>query len=110
MTLAIDESVFERIADEELQALDRTLGALDPDEVEVELSAGVLTARLGAGGELVVNSHRAARQIWMAAFRQAWHFDPVDEGGEWRWRTARDELHETISRILSEKVGRRVEV
>ena len=106
----IDEAKFDKIADEELRELERRLGEIDPDEVEVDLASGVLTLTLPQGGTVVINSHRAAGQIWMAAFRKAWHFDPKPEGAGWKWRTASDELHEALSQALSAKLGRPIVV
>lgn len=99
---------FDQIADGELRFLETTLGDFDPDELEVELSQGVLTLTLGDGSKIVINSHHAAGEIWMAAYRQAWHFAPREEGGRVEWRTAKDELRGTLSQILSEKLGREV--
>lgn len=99
---------FDQIADLELRFLEGKLADLDPDELEVELSQGVLTLTLGDDNKIVVNSHHAAGEIWMAAFRQAWHFAPKEEGGKVEWRTQKDELRTTLSRILSEKIGRDV--
>jgi CyaY protein len=101
----MDEAFFDKIADAELHALDEKLGNADPDELDVELSQGVLTITFSDGSAVVVNSHRAAKEIWMAAFRQAWHFGPVDEGGTWMWRTATAELHATLAQVLTKKLG-----
>jgi frataxin-like iron-binding protein CyaY len=59
----MDDHEFDRIAEQELDALERTLGELDPDEVEVSLASGVLTLTFADGAKVVVNSHRAAREI-----------------------------------------------
>ena len=101
---------FDQIADAELRHLESALGELDPDELEVELSQGVLTLTLAGDAKIIVNSHHAAGEIWMAAFRQAWHFAPKEEGGRVEWRTTRDELHATLSQILKEKLGRDVQL
>ena len=66
----------------------------------------MLTLTLADESTIVVNSHHAAKEIWMAAFRQAWHFGPKEEGGKVEWRTTKDELRGTLGRILSEKIGR----
>jgi len=108
--MSMDEVLFDRIADEELSTLERVLLEIDPDEIDVELAMGVLTVTFADGGKLVVNSHRAAGQIWMAAFRQAWHFSPHEEAGRWQWRTEKDELRATLSRLLSDKLGHAVAV
>jgi CyaY protein len=99
---------FDIIADGELRYLERKLGELDPDELEVELSQGVLTLTLADESEIVVNSHHAAGEIWMAAYRQAWHFAPREEGGKVEWRTSKEELRSTLARILSNKIGHTV--
>jgi CyaY protein len=101
---------FDMIADAELRHLERALGELDPDDVEVELSQGVLTLTLSDDSKIVVNSHHAAGEIWMAAYRQAWHFAPREEAGKVEWRTAKDELRTTLGRILSDRLGREIHV
>jgi CyaY protein len=99
---------FDQISDAELRHLEGKLGDFDPDELEVELSQGVLTLTLSDDAKIVINSHHAAGEIWMAAYRQAWHFAPQEAGGRVEWRTAKDELRGTLSRILSEKLGREI--
>jgi len=106
----VTEAEFDRVADEELHALERSLSQLDPDELEVELSQGVLTLTLADDQQIVINSHRAAGQIWMAAFRTAWHFSPRPDGGTVVWRTDKDELHATLRRILGEKLAKPISV
>jgi CyaY protein len=106
----MDDKLFDRIADEELDYLERTLGELDPDELEVELSQGVLTCMFGDGQKLIINSHHAAGQIWMAAFRRAWHFSPHEEGGRVEWRTDTEELRATLRTLLLERLGHPVAV
>jgi len=108
--MSIDEGLFDKVAERELHGLEKTLGDMDPDEVEVDFALDVMTLTLSDGNRIVINSHRAARQIWMAAFRRAWHFSPVEENGVWTWRTAHDELHATLSTVLSEHLGRAISV
>jgi CyaY protein len=102
------EDHFDKIADAELRHLERALGELDPDELEVELSQGVLTCTFADGQRLVINSHHAAGQIWMAAFRTAWHFSPIEAGGKVEWRTDKEELHAAVHKLLKERLGRDV--
>jgi CyaY protein len=106
----MDPDLYDQIADAELHQLERSLGNLDPDELDVELSQGVLTLEFADGEKVVVNSHRAAGEIWMAAFRQAWHFAPHQEGGKWVWRTASAELHQTLQQVLSRKLNHAVDL
>ena len=108
--MKLSDDQFDKIADAELHALESALLVCDPDELEVELSSGVLTLTLADDDKVVINSHRAAGEIWMAAFRNAWHFRPVDESGKTLWRTTKDELRSTLRSLLSEKLGHSVEV
>jgi CyaY protein len=101
----MDDSQFDTIADAELHHLENRLGEIDPDELEVDLASGVLTLSFADEQKVVINSHRAAREIWMAAFRQAWHFAPQEENGQFAWRTAKEELRSTLSRVIQEKLG-----
>ena len=80
-TPAVTEQQFERAADDTLSAVERALD--DVDGIEIGLQLGVLTIEFPDGVKYVVNSHRAARQIWMAAERSAWHFDYHPESKRW---------------------------
>jgi CyaY protein len=104
------EDHFDRIADAELRHLEKALGDLDPDELDVELSQGVLTCTFADGQKLIINSHHAAGQIWMAAFRQAWHFSPREQGGTVEWRTDKEELRGTLRKMLADKLGHPITV
>lgn len=102
-TEAITEAEFERVADDTLRALERALA--DVDSIEVDLQMGVMTIEFAEGSKYVVNSHRAAKQIWMAAERTAWHFDPHDHGREWKAPKDGAELWSTVESVLSRKLG-----
>lgn len=100
----MDEATFDTASRAELARIEDALTDVDPDVVEVQASDGVLRLDLRDGTKIVINSHRAARQIWMAAVASAWHFDPVDDG---RWVASKtgDELHATVVRLVAEHVG-----
>lgn len=100
------DAEFDRIARDELRALEDAFADVDPDDVDVSTSDGVLRLDLRDGTRIVINSHRAARQIWMAAIASAWHFDPVDGGGAvWRSSKSGEELRPTLSRLLQDRIG-----
>src|ERR1700685_4111717 len=103
----MDEAAFDEAARAELGHLEDSLSDVDPDDVEVSTSDGVLRLDLKDGTKIVINSHRAARQIWLAAVASAWHFDPptVDgAGGAWRASKSGDELRPTIVKLLRERI------
>src|SRR5580765_806129 len=100
----MEEDNFERVALDELKHLEDAFADVDPDLVEVTSSDGVLRLDLRDGTRVVINSHRAARQIWMAAVASAWHFDPgVD--GTWQAPRTGEELHATLARLLRDRIG-----
>jgi CyaY protein len=101
----MDEADFDRVARDELRHLEDAFAEVDPDEVEVNSSDGVLRLDLRDGTRIVINSHRAARQIWMAAVSTAWHFDPAGVGGAWKASKTGDELRPTLSRLIEQRIG-----
>jgi CyaY protein len=100
----VDDKTFDTLARDELRELEDRLADVDPDDIEVSTSDGILKLDLRDGTKIVINSHRAARQIWMAAVASAWHFDP---GGDGRWIAAKtgDELRSTVARVVKERIG-----
>lgn len=104
----VDEPEFEKKADRALVALREALDALTID-AEIELEMGILSIEFPDGGKYIINSHRAAKQIWMAAERSAWHFDP---GADGRWTATKsgDELWSALESVLTKKLGRPIEL
>lgn len=100
----MDDASFDRVARDELHQLEDAFSAVDPDDVEVSTSDGVLRLDLRDGTRIVINSHRAARQIWMAAVSSAWHFDPAGEG-VWRASRTGEELRPTLARLIHDRIG-----
>lgn len=100
----MDEASFDKAAREELRALEDAFAEVDPDDVDVSVSDGVLRLDLRDGTKIVINSHRAARQIWMAAVASAWHFDPAGDG-QWRANKSGEELRSTLARLVRERIG-----
>lgn len=106
-TLALSERDFEKLADDELKKLSSALDEVD--DIEADLQMGVLTILFSDGARYVVNSHRAAKQIWAAAELRAWHFDP-QQGGRWVAAKSGDELWSTVEQLLTGKLGRPVKL
>jgi CyaY protein len=107
-TQALTESDYDALAAPELQRLITSLDALTDDSVEAELASDILTIEFADGTRYVLNSHRAARQIWLSAERSAWHFDYVPHSKSWIAAKSGDEMWSTLTRLLSAKLGARV--
>ena len=108
MPTPLTEPEFERLADTELKRLVEAVIACD-DALDPDLQGGVLSIVFEDGTKYVVNSHRAARQIWMAAERNAWHFDRDAASATWT-TTGGDELWSTVARVLGNKLGRTLDL
>ncbi|HJL39725.1 MAG TPA: iron donor protein CyaY [Myxococcales bacterium LLY-WYZ-16_1] len=106
--MSLSESQFERLADGTLNEMVECLADMEDDAFDVELESGVLTIAFADGAKYVVNSHRAARQIWMAADASAWHFDW--NGTEWRASKGDGELWSLLETRLAGKLDRPVEI
>jgi len=104
----VTEAEYEAVAAPELQALVRALDALELSGMEAELASDILTIEFDDGARFVVNSHRAARQIWMAAELRAWHFDWIADRAAWIATKSGDELWATLEGALTRRLERRV--
>jgi len=103
----MDEARFEKLAGEELVALEERLR--DQEGLEADLANGILTLELDDGGpNIVVNSHAAARQIWVAANLVAAHFGFDEKTSRWFDTRSGEELRQKLGALVSERVGRRV--
>jgi len=109
----LTESDYDAVAAPELQRLIASLDALteaSDDALEAELASDILTIEFSDGTRYVLNSHRAARQIWLSAERSAWHFDYVQSSKTWVANKSGDELWSTLARLLSAKLGTTVKL
>ena len=111
--MSLDEQIYAKMAARELSHLINQIDdALDPDEVEGFLSQGVLKLTFfnDASEVCVINSHQAAREIWMAYDAHAWHFGWDGEDGVWRATKGGEELYDVLNQTLSKRLGRTVEL
>jgi CyaY protein len=100
----LTEKDFRARAFPELSAL---LAALDElPELTAELAGDVLTIEFEDDQKVyVVNTQLAARQIWLAAERRAWHFDYVPDTDGWVEKKSSAELWATLQSMLQTKLG-----
>jgi CyaY protein len=97
----LDENRFDLLADASLRRIESTLSELDPDDCEVSLSMGVMTLEFADRSRFILNSHRAARQLWFAANMHAWHF--TYDANTDRWLD--DRTHADLLTILATQIG-----
>ncbi len=104
----MDEKQFERLASDELERIEEALGPLDG--IDVDLADGILTLEFDEGPKVVVNSHSAARQIWVAANLAAGHFSPDPKTGRWFDSKTGEELWDRLRSVLTERLGHPVKL
>ena len=102
------EQSFAKHAAETLDRLQADIErSADDAGVDLELSRqdNVIDIEFENGSKLVINSHQAAGEIWVAARSGGYHFKPVDEG---RWVDGRSgrELRAMLSEQLTAQAGR----
>jgi len=103
----MDEAKFDKLAADELKRIDSALGSVDG--IEVDSTGDVITIEFEDGARYVINSHRAARQIWLAAELAAAHYSR-DEAGQWIDTRGGGELWSRIEEVVGNKVGRAVKL
>jgi CyaY protein len=100
----VDEAEYVSLAQRELKSLVEALDQLANDALDCELENDILTLEFSDETTYVINSHRAAKQIWMAADLTAWHFDWDTTQQRWVATKTGDELWETVSRVVTKKL------
>ena len=101
------EQGFTRQAAEALDRLEADIerSAADAD-VDLELSRqdNVIDIEFEDGSKIIINSHEAAGEIWVAARSGGFHFKPAAQG---RWVDGRSgrELRPTLAELLSQQAG-----
>ncbi len=106
----MERTQFAKLSANALEFLDGALGDLEHENLDVDLAGDVLTLAFSDGTSFIINAHSAALQVWMAANRNAWHFDYNEEAGEWVAAKTGDELLATVSRTVGDKLGIAVEI
>jgi CyaY protein len=102
----MDETTYQKLADQAFRAIGDAFEDVDAELVDCEIAGDVVTLTLPGAKRCIINTQRPTRQIWLAANARAWHFS-WDEGGK-RWMDDKghgDELFATLTRIVKESTG-----
>src|ERR1700704_7199288 len=102
----LTQADFEALADAALEQIQLALEASGSD-ADVESKAdGVVELTFEDGSKMVINRHRAAREIWVAARSGGFHFRW--DGAAWRDTREGTELFAALSKIVSTQSGQAV--
>ncbi|HEX5477123.1 MAG TPA: iron donor protein CyaY [Burkholderiales bacterium] len=97
------DSEFEALTDLVLEQIGK---ALEASALEADAGAkgeGVLEIEFADGSKMLVNRHRAAREIWVAARSGGFHFRW--DGATWRDTRDGTELFAALSKLASAQGG-----
>ncbi len=105
---------FQKAADAALRAIEtaveRAMTEANADlDIEIERTDNVLTLEFEDGAKVIVNSHSAAGEIWVAARSGGFHFRPAEPG---RWVDTRsgEDLFAALSRLLGGHAGTAIQL
>jgi CyaY protein len=101
----MERAQFVKAATAALEHIEDGLANLEHDTLDVDLAGDVLTLEFEDGAQFVINAHSAAGQVWMAANRNAWHFDYQADSKTWVAAKTGDELMATVSATVGKKLG-----
>jgi CyaY protein len=106
----MEQREYLRRADACLARVAAWLEGFDPDELDFATSDGVVTLEFPDKTRYVLNRQAAANQMWFAAGARAWHYGWDDARGTWIDDRDGHELSINLARVVSEKLGRSVEL
>ena len=102
----ITQPDFDALADAALEQIQRALDASGVD-ADIEAKAdGVIELEFEDGSRMVINRHRAAREIWVAAPSGGFHYRW--DGSAWRDSRDGGELFSALSKLVSAQGGKPV--
>lgn len=83
-----------------------------PEDLDLENAAGILTIGFPNGSTIVVSRQIANHEIWVAAKSGGFHLgrNGAESGDDWYCNTTQENLKTLISRVVSEQLGREVEL
>jgi CyaY protein len=94
---------FDALSESALEQIRQALEASGMD-ADVELKAeGVLEVEFEGGSKMIINRHRAAQEIWVAARAGGFHFRW--DGAAWRNTRDGTELFTALSKLVSAESG-----
>ncbi len=103
----MDESTFDKLADETLMAIEEAIDESGAD-IDYDSAGGILTLEFDNGSQIIVNKQAPLRQIWVAARSGGYHFDYDEQNEHWCLQGQGDELFTALGRYCSEQAGEEV--
>lgn len=102
--MSLTEARFHDLVDETQQQLEDIFDESELD-LDMEISAGVLTVEFENGSKLIFSRQEPLRQLWLAARSGGFHFDYDESTQRWVCDTSDELLGEMLVRIVNEQSG-----
>ena len=96
----MNESEFDKIADETLIAIEDAIEASGAD-IDYDSAGGILTLEFANGSQIIINKQAPLCQIWVAARSGGFHFDYDEATGSWMLQG--EDLFACLGRYCSEQ-------
>lgn len=104
--MALDEAAYDRHVAATFRRMMAALDDADPDVLETDATADMITVTAASGEKCIINTQRAVHQIWVAGLGQGIHFDWDAAGGRWVDDKGQGlELFAHVEHVLSELSG-----
>ncbi len=101
------ETEFIELAESTLQRIQAAVEAVG-DDLDVDRQGNVLTIELEDGFQIVINMQTPTRQLWLASLKGGHHYER--NGQEWLDTCSRRSITEDLAALLTQKLGRLVEL
>ncbi len=104
----MNESEFQEIAEQTIESIQ---DAIDDSEADIDYDeiGGVLTLEFEDGSKIIFSKQGAMKQLWMAAKSGGFHFDYIEENGQWICDSGEnEELYSMLSRLATEQSGEEI--
>ena len=107
--MTLDDSSFATLVQEVLERIANALEDAGADDLDLDLTDGVLTIEDDAGRTWVVNRHVPLKQMWLSSpVSGAAHFAWKVEAGRWIATRGGPPLDEVLAAELSALVGKAI--
>ena len=101
------ETEFIELAESTLQRIQAAVEAV-ADEVDVDRQGNVLTIEFDDGFQIVINKQTPTQQLWLASLKGGHHYER--SGDQWVDTCSRRTILQDLSALLTQKLGRNVEL
>jgi len=102
--MSLTEARFHDLVDATQQTLEDVFDDSGLD-IDLEISAGVLTVKFENGTQLIFSRQEPLRQLWLAAVSGGFHFDYDEESERWMCDKSEEQLGEMLERIVKQQAG-----